>query len=174
MAQKKSYSELLKDPRWQKKRLQVLDRDKFTCTICGDGTTELHVHHKKYLSGKKPWEYKLPMMTTLCSTCHSDTHRKDNIYNSFVGFNDKEINQLLEFSDLIKRGVSSPDLWNASNIIHMCQKNGLTFNKVKDDIQDFLKSYIKPLPTINTKPTPMITEDRNTAIDDILAMFDED
>ena len=30
------YSEKLKDPRWQKKRLEILERDNFRCQYCGD------------------------------------------------------------------------------------------------------------------------------------------
>jgi 5-methylcytosine-specific restriction endonuclease McrA len=33
---KKTYSELLKSPKWQKKRLEIMSRDKFTCKKCGD------------------------------------------------------------------------------------------------------------------------------------------
>ena len=41
----KSYKKLLKDPRWQKKRLKVLERAGWACEECGDTKTELHVHH---------------------------------------------------------------------------------------------------------------------------------
>lgn len=41
----KSYSEKLLDPRWQKKRLEILARDNWTCQRCGAVNCELHVHH---------------------------------------------------------------------------------------------------------------------------------
>ena len=31
-----NYSEQLKSPKWQKKRLEIMQRDKFTCQLCGD------------------------------------------------------------------------------------------------------------------------------------------
>lgn len=65
-----SYSELLKSPEWQKKRLEVLTRDNFTCQSCFDNETQLHVHHKSYVYGRKPWEYHLNEYLTLCSGCH--------------------------------------------------------------------------------------------------------
>ena len=34
MERKKTYTELLKDPRWQKKRLEIYERDNFTCNQC--------------------------------------------------------------------------------------------------------------------------------------------
>lgn len=64
----KTYSEKLRDPRWQKKRLEVLSRDNFTCVKCGDKETELHVHHLKYTGD--PWKTKNNNLTTLCKNCH--------------------------------------------------------------------------------------------------------
>lgn len=71
---KLSYSEKLQDPRWQKKRLEILSRDKFKCTICGDGKQTLHIHHKIYNGNTSPWNYKKSDLATLCKTCHSQEH----------------------------------------------------------------------------------------------------
>ena len=72
MANYKSYYELLKDPRWQRKRLEVMQRDGFECTWCGDKEKTLNVHHVRYRRGKKPWEYDPDDLTTLCEDCHKD------------------------------------------------------------------------------------------------------
>ncbi len=66
-----TYSEKLRKPAWQKKRLSVLERDKFTCILCGDDETELHVHHKKYTG--EPEDAPLEDLTTLCKFCHKFT-----------------------------------------------------------------------------------------------------
>lgn len=68
----KTYSEKLKDPRWQKKRLKILERDGFKCCYCGDEETTLNVHHKKYTG--EPWEANNEDLETLCETCHSLEH----------------------------------------------------------------------------------------------------
>ena len=65
-----SYSELLRDPRWQRKRLEVLEREEWACEECGDKTTTLHVHHTYYAKGKKPWEYPTESLRCLCAPCH--------------------------------------------------------------------------------------------------------
>ena len=65
-----NYSDKLRSPQWQKKRLQILNRDKFTCKLCKDTETELHVHHKFYEKGKQPWEYPDNVFVTLCKHCH--------------------------------------------------------------------------------------------------------
>lgn len=70
MTKKVEYSELLKDPRWQKKRLQIFERDKYACRCCKDTTTELHVHHKQYVQGKDPWDYPDEDLITYCRFCH--------------------------------------------------------------------------------------------------------
>jgi hypothetical protein len=62
------YSDLLRDPRWQKKRLEILQRDNFTCQHCKDTETELHVHHEEYHG--KPWEVESNKLVTLCKHCH--------------------------------------------------------------------------------------------------------
>lgn len=65
---KKTYAEKLLDPRWQKKRLEILERDKWECTVCGDSENTLHVHHKAY--GPNPWDVENNMLITLCQSCH--------------------------------------------------------------------------------------------------------
>jgi len=64
-----SYSEKLRDPRWQKKRLQVMERDKFRCRICHSTEITLNVHHIKY-EKIEPWEYGDKNLVTLCENCH--------------------------------------------------------------------------------------------------------
>lgn len=70
----KSYSELLKDPRWQRKRLEIFQRDDWACTRCRDTSKSLHVHHLKYINGIAPWEYNGCLLVTLCEDCHKQAH----------------------------------------------------------------------------------------------------
>lgn len=70
----KTYSEKLKDPRWQKKRLQILNRDEFTCQKCYDDESTLHVHHLHYFKGREPWEINSDFLITLCENCHNSEH----------------------------------------------------------------------------------------------------
>ena len=66
----KSYYEKLKDPRWQKKRLEIMERAKFACEDCGDKDKTLHIHHGYYEYGKDPWDYKNNTLWCLCEDCH--------------------------------------------------------------------------------------------------------
>lgn len=66
------YSEKLRNPKWQRKRLDILQRDEFACVGCGDTESTLHVHHCYYEKGKEPWEYADSSLITLCEHCHSE------------------------------------------------------------------------------------------------------
>lgn len=84
-----TYSEKLKSPKWQKKRLEILQRDEFMCTYCEDAESELHVHHKKYIYGNEVWDYENENFITLCKPCHEEiTQKKKSIKelidNSFI------------------------------------------------------------------------------------------
>jgi hypothetical protein len=83
VAEKTPYGELLIDPRWQKKRLVIFNRDGWKCRYCGDSTKTLHVHHEYYAKGKKPWEYPDNDLKTLCADCHSKAHGLDNDDSEF-------------------------------------------------------------------------------------------
>lgn len=70
MNYKQAYYEKLKDPRWQKKRLKILERDNWQCQSCCCTDKTLHVHHKAYMPNREPWEYPNWMLVALCEVCH--------------------------------------------------------------------------------------------------------
>ena len=63
-----TYSQKLQSPKWQIKRLKILERDNFTCVCCGDKETTLHVHHLEYKGN--PWEVNDDKLITTCKHCH--------------------------------------------------------------------------------------------------------
>lgn len=69
-----TYAEKLKDPRWQRKKNGILERDKYTCQRCGAKDKTLHVHHKVYIYGNNPWDYNDILLETLCLDCHKSEH----------------------------------------------------------------------------------------------------
>jgi len=74
------YSELLRRPEWQKKRLEVMEAAGWKCSICGDATTTFNVHHRVYIKGRKPWEYENNQLDALCEPCHAEMHEvKDRL-----------------------------------------------------------------------------------------------
>ena len=94
--EKKSYSELLRDPLWQKKRLKILERDNFTCQNCSDTKNELHIHHFKYYG--KPWEAEDNDLITYCKECHEFITR----YNGSIKEYLSEISKIYPHSVMLK------------------------------------------------------------------------
>lgn len=68
----KTYFEKLRDPRWQKKRLEILERDNFTCQACQTKEKTLSIHHKYYDFKIEPWDYDNKTLITLCDRCHTE------------------------------------------------------------------------------------------------------
>lgn len=64
------YIKKLKDPRWQKRRLEIMSRDEFLCQICYSAHKTLNVHHMYYSPGLEPWEADEKHLVTLCEDCH--------------------------------------------------------------------------------------------------------
>ena len=86
----KTYFEKLKDPRWQKKRLESLEKASWSCSACGGTEDTLHVHHKQYFKGREPWEYETGQLEVLCEKCHEEAHDEKDlllIATSFVDAN---------------------------------------------------------------------------------------
>ncbi len=80
-----TYSEKLTDPRWQKKRLEIMGRDNFRCQSCWSKKNTLNVHHKKY-TAKNIWDEPSENLTTICKNCHDIYHRIKKEYNAFGEF----------------------------------------------------------------------------------------
>jgi hypothetical protein len=74
-----SYSQKLRDPRWQKKRLEVLQSAKWQCEICSDDESTLHIHHKEYFAGRDVWDYERNQLACLCSNCHEMHHSSKDL-----------------------------------------------------------------------------------------------
>lgn len=93
------YQKLLQDPRWQKKRLDIFQRDNFACRLCRSKDKTLHCHHQYYERGLLPWEYPDITLITLCCDCHEEEEeRKDD---------DKEATMMLLRIGFTRRDVDT-------------------------------------------------------------------
>lgn len=73
-----------KHPEWQKKRLEALEYAGFTCERCCDSETQLHVHHKRYMKGRKVWEYDVSELAVLCGSCHTEVHAEKEVLQALI------------------------------------------------------------------------------------------
>lgn len=74
MATKLTYKEQLLHPNWQRKRLEMLEAAGWKCVSCEAADQTLHVHHKRYIKGRKAWEYENDELEVLCEGCHEQEH----------------------------------------------------------------------------------------------------
>ena len=97
-----TYSEQIKHPKWQKKRLEILNRDKFRCW-CGEKEKTLHVHHRYYETGLKIWEYPDEALVTLCIDHHVEWHKDkleiDKLISKKFHYDLDEIKEIIELLD---------------------------------------------------------------------------
>lgn len=95
----KTYWELLRDPAWQRRRLEILQRAEFTCEYCSATEKTLHVHHRIYRKGSKPWEYADHELIVLCEDCHdSETAVRREIAEALALLDDGELSQVLGYA----------------------------------------------------------------------------
>jgi hypothetical protein len=119
-----TYKEQLDRPEWQKKRLEILDRDNWTCQHCDSTTEQLHVHHRYYVSGRMAWEYPGIALQTLCKHCHAKQK--------------EERPEILRGWELLMMA-----LWQSDDRLHdiacdlSCRKSD--FNLTPDEGYDFLR-----------------------------------
>lgn len=77
-----NYLEKLRDPRWQKRRLETLSRFRWQCQGCGGHEQTLHIDHLVYRSGASPWDYDDDELTVFCATCHEAIHDAKRRYDA--------------------------------------------------------------------------------------------
>lgn len=120
------YSDLLKDPRWQKKRLKIMERDGFKCQGCGNEEKTLHVHHLKY--NGMPWEAPDNHLITLCENCHeAEGQAKDNILDFIIDLN-------------LKRGILYVDIFDTLYAIRLHLENNPGHDR-KDIMSKIVKCF---------------------------------
>lgn len=94
-----SYSEKLRDPRWQRRRLEVFERADFTCEHCGDKTESLNAHHRVYRRATDPWDYHSHEIVCLCATCHDQEHAaRDKLATALAILNEEEIHTVVGYA----------------------------------------------------------------------------
>ena len=119
------YTEKFKDPRWQKKRLEILEREKWMCEDCGDKATQLHIHHGYYEKGLDPWDYNSDTLHCLCKDCHEyqqDTLRdmQYELAKMPIGYIDPtDIQLIVRYCTVLKWFIKKPNVSSAGRLLHI-------------------------------------------------------
>jgi len=71
-----AYKDYLRTREWRSLRLEVLNRDSFSCVKCGTEAidTPLHVHHIHY-RGIETMTFTPDQLITICPSCHKLEHQ---------------------------------------------------------------------------------------------------
>jgi hypothetical protein len=146
---KKSYYEKLRDPRWQKKRLEVMEFNEFSCEVCGDNSTTLNVHHKEYFKDQEPWEYAVRQLACICENCHEETHDQLDLLKWVCSYalldgpgNRTELAYLLAgYIGIPYEGVLSVSCMNDNRTLRNPYKAGVQAQEISSDgvMADYLK-----------------------------------
>lgn len=65
-----TYHQKRQDPRWQKRRLEIMSAANFKCEECDSADDTLSVHHSHYFKDTEPWDYPASLLHCLCDGCH--------------------------------------------------------------------------------------------------------
>lgn len=99
------YWEKLKDPRWQKRRLEIIERDSSMCQSCYRDDVTLNVHHIVYEPRRDPWDYEDRYLTTFCQPCHERWHELQKQMLLIIGTTN--LDRLEEVLGYVKAAFSS-------------------------------------------------------------------
>lgn len=149
-----AYAEKLKDPRWQKKRLEIFQRDNFTCQWCQATTIPLAVHHLKYLTDTNPWDYPDELLLTLCENCHSNEKYRATVQQRLLDillpiFSTSDLealcNALSRYGDvyLLKQLAWATTIADGASL-----KEGMTDTLLSNGY------YVEPIPTMGHRNGP--------------------
>ena len=83
-ARRAAYIEKLKDPRWQKMRLEIFKRDGWACRWCHAKKRTLAVHHLWYETEAEPWEATPESLLTVCESCHQTEYDSRAKYEALL------------------------------------------------------------------------------------------
>lgn len=110
-----TYQEKLLDPRWQKRKSEIYQRDNFTCQDCGSQSKTLHAHHLWYQPKKDPWDYPDIALLTLCDDCHKSRHDNELVFDQLIRGN-LTCARLRELVGLALKNDGDV-LWSAFNVL---------------------------------------------------------
>lgn len=112
------YWQQLNDPRWQKKRLEILTRANFACEHCADVPEGegLEIHHRYYQKGLMAWEYPEASLVCLCKDCHEATADAERVLLSAIA--PRDCGNVLDLAFAIQEAYDSDvGLLECANLI---------------------------------------------------------
>lgn len=129
------YSEKLKDPRWQKKRLEIFNRDQWMCQRCYNHESTLVVHHRLYLPDTEPWDYPNELLLTLCESCH-ELEREERSGSEELLLQALRKNYLIDEIVTFRKAFENMKLLHTPEVIASVYEWVLTDEKIQRELID--------------------------------------
>lgn len=144
---KNEYAQDRKHPLWQKKRLEILQRDGWRCVACGDNGSQLSVHHAYYVTGRHCWEYPSFSLTSLCDDCHDDCHDRESF--RICGEEPPKYDMLSEWEHELdwifgKNVEEQGRFFTISTLIAQACDNGIDRGEIFERIESLLMPFAHP------------------------------
>ena len=138
---KQNYWEKLKDPRWQRKRLEIMERAHFMCEKCYREDQTLNVHHLYYMSKRDPWQYPDFALQCICEECHNEEHESE------FGL----------FEEVISNLVG--DHFENPYFIEIANQIGIIRNLKAQNVDDFMYDCMEAITAIRNEHEILIKEE---------------
>lgn len=120
-----TYSEKLKDKKWQIKRDKVKEKANYKCQDCGKNNN-LEIHHCYYKYGLEPWQYPIDSLRCLCSDCHKLRGMVEMELRARMA--DLDSQELKMISELIYGGMN---YYPEDKVLHLIHNLKLDTNELK-------------------------------------------
>jgi hypothetical protein len=125
---------------WKNYRDEVIHLDGGACARCHRSMAEgviLQVHHKRYIPGRKSWEYPYDLCEALCRACHAEEHGKIPPRFGWEYFGDDDLEDLIGSCEYCGTAIRYKFLiqhqkWGALEVGTICCDN-LTCTQVASD-----------------------------------------
>ncbi len=142
---KSKYAAKYRHPKWQKKRLEVMERDGFKCFKCESEDNTLNVHHAYYVTGRDIWDYPMHSLKTLCEDCHKSEHEKKDYADDEIQSRQTELEIAIGW---LSGDVPDPDIWDMA--IMSCQliKAGMDRDDLYHSIAEHLHGKLSEMGAI--------------------------
>lgn len=128
-------------PEWRKKRKTILDDRNHQCENC-TSKQNLQVHHKKYISGRRVWQYANDELQVLCANCHREEHGLGGKMKtcSYRGC-DWEIEPQYEYCFKHKQTVADEKMDEASIKMQRAEEMKKEVERLKDELDSGGKDF---------------------------------
>jgi hypothetical protein len=105
-----SFYQQYQDPRWQRKKYEIMAQRNWVCEWCGAKDRQLHVHHGYYEKDRAVWDYPNDSLYCLCDPCHRKANaNKRDAQRALARIHPKHLSECMRRIDAFKQTLDDSD-----------------------------------------------------------------